>query len=251
MEIQRKVFGYGYVRVSTVEQKDNGVSLEAQKSTITEWAKNNNVTLIKIFDEGAKSGTKLTNRSKLIKLLDIIEENEILIVTSLDRISRATKNTIEIFEKMEEKDVKIMCIKENFDSSTPEGRLFFHTMAIVAEYTSDLASESTKEALAYMKTQNRALGKCPYGWKKASKMKGSGLIEIPEEQYIIQLILDKRERDICNPTSWHIIAKELNEEGIPPPPKAKMWYKSTIKRIAERSFDVNTLGKDNLIHYEE
>lgn len=241
--------GYGYIRVSTSGQKEEGQSLESQEEQIKGWAALKKIHIIEIFKDAGISGKKTENRPGFLELMETIKNGDIIITYSLSRFSRSTIQSLQLYELFESRSIEFVCLKENFDTSTASGKLFFRIMACVAEFESDVVRERTCATMQYMKTQDRALGMYPYGWKKASKKKGSGLVEVPEEQKIIKLILDRRNDDTKN-ISWQAIADELNNNDIPPPRSAVKWHNNTVRRIGERGFDAKVNGKDGIIHHE-
>jgi len=242
--------GYGYVRVSTISQKEEGLSLENQEEMIKNWAKLHDIELIHIFKDAGISGRKTENRPDFLKLMKVLKKGQYIITYSLTRISRSVIETLHIYNDFEKRKIQLICLKENFDTSTASGKMLFQMMAVVSEFESNVTKERTLATMQYLKDQDRAIGRVPYGWRKASIKKGSGLVEVPEEQAIIQLIIEKREREICKATSWYIITKELNEEDIPPPGKSKKWYENSVRRIAERGSNVRTAGKNGYVFNE-
>ncbi len=84
----------GYCRVSTKAQSKSGYSLEIQKQKIMQYALNNSLEVNKIFMEDT-SGKNIEDRKYIQDLLNFIEEKDLIVITTLDRLSR---NVIDIIE---------------------------------------------------------------------------------------------------------------------------------------------------------
>ena len=151
----------GYARVSTEDQE-----LDRQLDQL------NKIGCEKIFHEKI-SGTKKT-RPEFIKMFVILRKGDILIVTELSRLSRSTKDLIEISNKLNEIGVELKSIKENIDTTTSTGKMMFGVLAVLSQFERDIISERTKQGLA----SARARGK-----KGGRKKKDSTKIKMAIELY--------------------------------------------------------------------
>ena len=88
----------GYIRVSTSGQVEDGVSLDAQEAKVKAWADLNNADEVVIFRDEGISGKRADNRPGLQSALDAVNTGDALIVYSLSRLSRSTKDTIALSE---------------------------------------------------------------------------------------------------------------------------------------------------------
>src|SRR5207248_10698803 len=81
----------GYVRVSTAEQADSGLGLEAQRAAIENECHRRSSNLLEIFEDAGASGKSMERRSGLRKALRAVRgpEAEALVVAKLDRLSRS------------------------------------------------------------------------------------------------------------------------------------------------------------------
>lgn len=238
--------GYGYIRVSTAQQFESGVSLEAQQTKIEEYAKYKNIKLLKIFSDEGISGRTMHKRPAFTEMMDTIRCGQVIITYSLSRLSRSTKDALEIHDILKKKGAHFICLKEEFSTTTAAGRMFFRMMAVINEFEADVIAERTAFAMSKMYENGRAVGKPPYGWMKKDDRQGSGLIPVPEQQEIIEIILNKCEED--DPTgggkkSLYKVTSEMNREGYEPPKGAKRWYATTIQNIKARAYDVCVKGR--------
>ena len=130
----------GYARVSTKDQ-----SLDVQIDQIKRYCDYRNIDLARIYTDKATGAN--TDRPEFQEMLTDIETNahgaDVIIVWKLDRIGRSLKNLIEIVEIFKSKELGFVCINANIDTTTNEGRLFFHIFASFAEYERALINERT------------------------------------------------------------------------------------------------------------
>src|SRR4051812_847817 len=92
----------GYLRVSTESQAIDGVSLDAQRSRIQAWCQANGYTLSAVFEDAGVSGKRADNRPQLQKALEeVCRCKGVLVVYSLSRLARSTKDTLAIAERLD------------------------------------------------------------------------------------------------------------------------------------------------------
>lgn len=136
----RSVKAIGYARVSTRDQ-----SLDVQVEQIQRYCEYRNIDLVRLYTDKASGAN--TDRPEFQQMLLDIETNaygaEAIIIWKLDRIGRSLKNLIEIVEGFKSKGMGFVCINTNVDTTSPEGRLFFHLIASFAEYERALINERT------------------------------------------------------------------------------------------------------------
>jgi DNA invertase Pin-like site-specific DNA recombinase len=147
---------YGYVRVSTTQQE-----LNRQLDLIKNYNCN------EIFIEKI-SGTK-SDRPELIRLKDKVRENDLIVVESFSRLGRSTKDLIELVEYFESKKVKLISIKENFDTNTPQGKLMLTVFQAFSQFERDLIVQRTKEGLESARARGRKGGRPRIKSKKIEK----------------------------------------------------------------------------------
>lgn len=236
---------YGYIRVSTTGQAAEGVSIETQKAEIERWCQRNDAKLISIEIDAGVSGTlKSADRPVLAKLLSQLSKGDVIVTYTLSRLSRNFPDTMNTIEMIHERGAYFACVKEGYDTSTMAGEMTMRIMASVADIQAQQISAYSKEAVDNMKLMGRHNGRPPYGWTKRNKDRGSGLVEVPEEQKIIALIRIMRSRKDKNGlnTSYLSIARKLDEMNVKTPGRAKKWNSTTVKSIAERT-KVNVKGR--------
>ena len=89
-----------YVRVSTAGQVEDGVSLDAQRSKIAAWCDVMGYELVHTFADEGISGHSVKNRPALGQALDAVCAcGGVLVVYSLSRLARNTRETLELGER--------------------------------------------------------------------------------------------------------------------------------------------------------
>lgn len=139
----------GYARVSTAEQ-----SLDRQIDQL------NQEGCERIYREKA-SGTR-NDRPELLRMLDALRPGDTVIVSELTRLSRSTKDLIELVERLEKIGVNIKSLKESWlDTTTPHGRLVFSIFAGISQFERDLIQLRTVEGLKAARARGRKGGRPP------------------------------------------------------------------------------------------
>lgn len=220
---------YGYVRVSTEGQAVDGVSLEAQKARIAAWCLLNDCTLAEVFVDAGLSGKRSDNRPALQSALEAVcASGGVLIVYSLSRLARSTKDTITIGEKLEKNGADLVSLSEKIDTTSAAGKMVFRMLAVLAEFESDQVSERTTAAMSHKKSKGERVGAIPYGFDLADD--GVKLIPNAAEQETIAVINELR----ADGLSLRAIAAELNRRAVPTKEGSKGWAHTTVQSILGR-----------------
>jgi DNA invertase Pin-like site-specific DNA recombinase len=193
-----------YYRVSTKKQGLSGLGLEAQKTIVENYIKNNAV--IAEFTE-IETG-KSANRPQLNRALDCCKSNNAtLIVAKLDRLAR----NLHFVTSLQASNIDFVCC----DMPTAN-RLTIHIIAAIAENEAQLISTRTKQALAEKKKQGIKLGN-PYnnGLTGATIAKGMNVrrenaLSNERNRQAGTLILSLRD----NGAKWSEIVNQLNINGF-------------------------------------
>lgn len=135
-----------YVRVSTVEQNEARQKEALEKFEIDRW-----------FIE--KASGKDTNRPILQEMLAYIREDDTVYVEEFSRLGRSTADLLATVQAIEDAGAKFVSLKENFDTSTPVGRLQMTMMAAIAEFERAMILERQKEGIAIAKREGKYKGR--------------------------------------------------------------------------------------------
>ncbi len=198
----------GYIRVSTVEQGADGVSLAAQRARIVAWASANDARVEAIHEDSGFSGSRADNRPGLeLARADACRLRAVLIVYSLSRLARSTKDAILIAEQLDRSGADLVSLSEQIDTTSAAGKMIFRMLAVLAEFERDLVSERTKLALDHLRRSGRRVsGRIPFGYD----LRGDRIVPNVAEQKSLDLIQHLR----VEGRSLRAIAAELGRRGI-------------------------------------
>ena len=220
----------GYVRVSTEDQATEGVSLEAQKAKLVAWCMVNDYELSDVLVDAGLSGGRADNRPGLQAAIDqACKTKSALVVYSLSRLARSTKDTIAIGEKLDKAGADLVSLSEKIDTTSAAGKMIFRMLAVMAEFEKDQISERTKMAMSHKRSKSERVGTVPYGFDLSAD--GITLTENAGEQATIKTIQVLRARGI----SLRDIAFNLTESKHPTKKGNAKWSHMTIKSILERA----------------
>jgi len=141
----------GYARVSTIEQ-----NLDRQLDSLKSFG----VDIRNIYQEKLSGTTK--NRPALVKMINELQESDIVVVSDITRISRSTKDLLEIIEQIKEKGASIKSLKDTWldtTSSNPYNEFLLTVMAGLSQLERDLISQRTREGLIAAKARGRNGGR--------------------------------------------------------------------------------------------
>jgi DNA invertase Pin-like site-specific DNA recombinase len=220
----------GYVRVSTVDQVESGVSLDNQKKTIEAFCTMKGYDLIKVVEDPAVSTKKMfRERDGGKEVLRVIQQRDIqhVVVMKLDRAFRSTTDCLETAKIIEENNVGLHLLDINVDTTTPIGKFFLTITAAFAELERGRICERVREGMQYKIDQGESTGTAPIGKRKVEGQ--SMLADNESEIKAILLIKSLKEKGL----SLSQIANVMNSSGIPA--RGKQWYKTTISRVLQRS----------------
>ena len=198
----------GYIRVSTEGQAADGVSLDAQRAKIEAWAVLNDYDLAAVHVDAGISGKSALNRPGLQAALADCRSGSALVVYSLSRLARSTKDTIEISDLLAKSGADLVSLSEKIDTTSAAGKMVFRMLAVLAEFERDQISERTTTAMQFKKAQGERVGAIPYGHDLADD--GVRLLDNAEEQAAIAQARELKASGL----SLRKIAIELQRRGF-------------------------------------
>ena len=176
----------GYVRVSTEEQATNGVSLDAQETKIRAWCLANDAELVAVYRDEGMSGFKGCEARPGLHaaLQQTCKRKGSLVVYSLSRLARNTRETLDIAEQLHKRNADLVSLSEKIDTTSAAGKMVFRMLAVLAEFERDQVSERTTLAMAYKRAKGQRISRhVPYGSQLAAD--GITLEANPSEQTVI------------------------------------------------------------------
>lgn len=147
----------GYIRVSTTEQ-----NTDRQEIALREF------DLDKIFIE--KVSGKTTNRTALKEMLKYLREGDILYIESISRLARSTRDLLSIVEQLTGNKVELVSLKENIDTTTPQGRFMLTIFGALSELERESIIQRQSEGINAAKLKGKKFGRPkiskPKNWDK-------------------------------------------------------------------------------------
>ena len=210
----------GYIRVSTEEQANSGLSLSQQKSRIVAYAKATGLQLLEVIEDTGKSAKNLQ------KALEMLREKQVqaLVVLSLDRLTRSVKDLGFLVEFFEKSQAALVAVQDSINTLNAAGRLVLNVLGSIAQWEREAIAERTAAALA-VKTQRheKTGGTVPFGFDVTETGK---LVTNQPEQDALRLILRLHKRGI----PLRKIGDQLTSQGHFPK-KGGHWHPQVIKQI--------------------
>lgn len=185
----------GYIRVSTEEQ-----------NTVRQEVLMRELSVEKVYIE--KASGKNTDRPQLKELLAFVREGDAVIVESISRFARNTRDLLELLDQLSNKGVSFISKKEAIDTGTSTGRFMLTVFGAVAELERDYLLERQREGIAAAKKAGKYKGRKPIvvdasKWKAVyDKWKG-GYITAVEAQKQLKL----------SPSTFYRRAKRYEVDG--------------------------------------
>ena len=178
---------YGLVRVSTLGQKEN-TSLSFQSKRIKDYCHLFEMELKDIITETESGGKDVDERSGLMKLKALIENNECdtIIVNKIDRLGRSLLNGLLFLKYCEEHAIRVVSISENIDTDNPQSKLIINILWSIAEHEKDMIKSRLEDGrVKTFNDGNKPYGKTPFGY---GKNHNGELVADKEESIIINYI---------------------------------------------------------------
>ncbi len=203
-----------YVRVSTEEQANEGVSLDAQEARIRAYCAMRGLELAEVVvDAGVSAYKPLADREGGRRVLDMVRTRKVAAVVALklDRLFRNAADCLDVCGAWDRAGVALHLVDiggQAVDTSSAMGRFFLTVMAGAAELERNQIAERTSLALQHKRAKGELVGSVPYGFTLADD--GVTLVENEAEQGVIRTVREARDRGL----SLRAIAAELERSGV-------------------------------------
>lgn len=138
----------GYIRVSTGEQNTMRQELLMQELNVDE-----------LYID--KSSGKNTERAELKRMLTYVRFGDTVIVESISRFARNTRDLLDLVEQLTDKGVEFISKKEAIDTTTPSGKFMLTIFGAVAELEREYILQRQQEGIAIAKAQGKYTGRKP------------------------------------------------------------------------------------------
>lgn len=138
----------GYIRVSTQEQNTMRQEVLMQELGVDE-----------VYID--RLSGKNTDRPELKKMTDYVRKGDTVIVESISRFARNTRDLLDLVEKLSEKGVEFVSKKEAIDTTTPTGKFMLTVFGAVAELEREYILQRQQEGIAIAKAKGKYRGRKP------------------------------------------------------------------------------------------
>lgn len=158
----------GYARTSTADQE---AGLEAQVRDLKAAGAD------KVFSEQVSATKK---RSELGSAIDYLRDDDVLVVTKLDRLARSIRGLMEIVERVRARGAALRILAMDLDTGSATGKLMLGILGSVAEFEREIMLERQREGIAKAKAEGKYKGRAPTARRKADdvlRLLGEGLTE--------------------------------------------------------------------------
>lgn len=235
-----KTKAIGYVRVSTREQMESGLSISAQVRRIQDFCSFKELDLVEIIkDENVSAGTPLKDREGGKRLIELTKREPFAVVAiKLDRLFRDAHDCLGTTKDWKQQGNSLMLMDLGIDTTTAMGRAFLTNAATYAELEKNLISERTKEALNQIKVEGGVLGASAYGWERIDELDEHGrkkLVPKHDEMQILYECKALRESGL----TFQQIADRFNQEGKPTK-RGGGWFPSTVRNCYTSACKINS-----------
>ena len=138
----------GYIRISTTDQ-----------NTARQEVLMNELGVEQVYID--RMSGKNTDRPELKKMMNYVREGDVVIVESISRFARNTKDLLELVERLTAKQVEFISKKESIDTTTPTGKFMLTVFGAVAELEREYILQRQKEGIAVAKQNGVYKGRKP------------------------------------------------------------------------------------------
>jgi site-specific DNA recombinase len=227
----------GYVRVSSKEQVDEGVSLAAQRAKLQAYAIAMDLQLVGIEEDAGLSAKTLTGRAGLARALQLLESGgaDGILVAKLDRLTRSVRDLGFLVDQYFASASKwsLLSVADSIDTRTAAGRLVLNVLTSVAQWEREATAERTRDALAHLKAEGVLIGGEPLGLRRTEGIDHDGrrvVVHDTPEMQAVQRIRDLRAAG----HSLRHIARVLRSENRPTK-RGGRWAAATVGRVLART----------------
>lgn len=224
----------GYARVSTEEQVQEGVSLEAQAARLRAYALLRGLELVQVFeDRGVSGGKPLHDRPAGKVLLAEVASGrvEAVVAVKLDRLFRNAHDCLGVADLWSKRNVALHLVDmggQAVDTGSAVGRFFFLMLAGVAEMERNLGRERTRAALHHRASLGQRVGTVPLGFRSVDGL----LVADEDESAALEVLLALR----AGGASIRQVAALMNERGVKA--RGRRWYATTVARSLRKRASV-------------
>lgn len=193
---------FAYCRVSTLEQNTENQRREIEAAGFA-------IQPRRLIEEYVSGSVAAAERPGFMRLLDRMENGDVLIVTKLDRLGRNAMDIRQTVELLAASDIRVHCLAlGGVDLTSPAGKMTMQVISAVAEFERDLLIERTHAGIARAKASGKRFGRPP---ALDEEQKQAVLLRIDEGASISAIA---REFETTRQTILRVKAARPGEEGM-------------------------------------
>ena len=228
-----------YVRVSTEEQAQEGFSIRGQTEKLKAYALIKEWEIYDIYGDEGISGKNIEDRPAINRLIKDIKNEKVnnVVVFKVDRLTRSTKNLIELVELFDKYNCHFNSLTESIDTESPSGRMFLKIIGIFAEFERD--NLITRLKLGFERKAKEGYSLASYGASFGYDLKKGEKIQTinQTEAKIVREVFDLYVNENIPMTQ---ITMMLNNRNIRPKRNGQKWSETSVRNILSNP---NYIGK--------
>ena len=203
---------YGYCRVSTVQQAQEGESLDVQQRMLTGYCQMHGLIIDRTFIErGVSASRPLAQRPAGAALLAALKPGDVIVCAKLDRVFRSALDALGMLQQFQRDNIALHLLDLGGDVSTNHGNALAKITFTIAAAFAEAERARTKERICEIKLDQKRRGRFlggspPFGWRVGES---GELVPLAEQQRAIDRMKELRAKGL----SLRAIAAALQAEG--------------------------------------
>lgn len=178
-----------YIRVSTQEQAQEGLSLAAQENLLRSYCKQTGYDVTNVYVDEGISAKDIKHRPRFLQMMTDAENGKfnVIVFWKLTRFSRSTLDLLQCCKRLEKCGVGLKSYSEPIDTTTAAGKMMITVLGAMAQFERDVTSENVKMVAKHRAEQGKRTCSYVLGYDLKGK---DGLTVNPEESEIVKFIFD-------------------------------------------------------------
>ncbi len=162
-----------YVRVSTVEQAQEGYSIPAQIALLKKYAQTYGYVITKIYQDAGISGKNIQDRPGLLQMLEDAKQHkfDVILIWKLSRLSRSLLDMLGVVDLLQQNNVSLLSYSEHFDTSTPIGKMLLQLLGSIAEFERNTIIENVKMGMNQRFKEGLSKSSIPFAYSYSDSNK--------------------------------------------------------------------------------